>query len=101
MHNAMGLYLVLCKKICKNLVFGAKTEKPITNGKKERFCWKDFGKRVRINSTEFSSFSIILNFRPDFSVPEGLKSSKGNPSLGVLYKKDGMLPKYTGYIPCK
>ncbi|XP_028391194.1 protein FAM166B-like isoform X2 [Dendronephthya gigantea] len=38
--------------------------------------------------------------RPDCSVPENLKSFKGNPSLGVLYRKKGMLPKYTGYIPC-
>ena len=38
--------------------------------------------------------------RPDFSVPKGLKSTKSNPSVGLLYKKVGMLPKYTGYIPC-
>ena len=61
---------------------------------------------LRASRQFFEYFTCIINIivsilRHDFSVPEGLKSSKGNPSLGVLYKKVGMLPKYTGYIPCK
>lgn len=32
-------------------------------------------------------------------IHEGLRMAKENGSFGVLYKKCGMLPKYTGYIP--